>query len=42
MAKKFKIFDLDDQIIENEFALIKEKYHAELEQKSKEEGVKKN
>lgn len=42
LAKKFKLLDLDDQIIANEFALIMEKYAATLMQDSETAVIKKN
>lgn len=42
LAKKFKLFDLDDKIIEQEFSLIKEKYQATLEKNQNIDDIKKN
>lgn len=42
LAKKFKLLDLDDQTIEKEFSLIKEKYSSVIEKKPHTEAIKKN
>lgn len=42
LAKKFKLFDLDDQIIEKEFSLIKEKYQSALQDTQSNNDIKKN
>ena len=42
LAKKFKLLDLDDEIIEKEFSLIKEKYASSLEKSQQEDVAKKN
>jgi hypothetical protein len=42
LAKKFKLFDLDDKILEQEFSLIKEKHLAVLEKNQTINDIKKN
>jgi hypothetical protein len=42
LAKKFKLLDLDDEIIEKEFSLIKEKYASVIENSPQTDVIKKN
>ncbi|MBA2649170.1 MAG: hypothetical protein H0U75_06130 [Legionella sp.] len=42
LAKKFKLLELDDEILEKEFSLIKEKYASILEKSSLTNTIKKN
>lgn len=42
LAKKFKLLDLDDEIIEKEFSLIKDKYSSTLNKSTETDPVKKN
>ena len=42
LAKKFKLLDLEDEIIEKEFSLIKEKYSSVLEKSPQTDAIKKN
>lgn len=42
LAKKHKLFDLSDSVLEKEFALIKEKYASNADAIQKEERTKKN
>lgn len=42
LAKKFKLLDLEDEILEKEFSLIKEKYASVLEKSLKTDAIKKN
>lgn len=42
LAKKFKLLDLEDEIIEKEFSLIKEKYSSVLEKSQQTDVIKKN
>lgn len=42
LAKKFKLYDLDDKIIEREFSLIKDKYHTVTENNPSTDEIKKN
>lgn len=42
LAKKFKLIELDDDIIEKEFSLIKEKYAAVIENSPHADTIKKN
>lgn len=42
LAKKFKLLDLDDAIIEKEFLLIREKYAAYSEKGGSDSDIKKN
>ncbi|HAU0369104.1 TPA: hypothetical protein JBF73_07795 [Legionella pneumophila] len=42
LAKKFKLLELDDEIIEKEFSLIRDKYSESLEQSRQDYAIKKN
>lgn len=42
LAKKFKLLDLDEKIIEHEFSLIKEKYRSVIENNPEQNQIKKN
>jgi len=42
LAKKFKLLDLEDAIIEKEFSLINEKYSSVIEKSPQTDAIKKN
>lgn len=42
LAKKFKLLDLDEKIIEQEFSLIKEKYLSASDNNARQDPIKKN
>ncbi len=42
LAKKFKLLDLEDEIIEKEFSLISQKYSSLIEKSPQTDVIKKN